>query len=222
LATAYPSRSSGRRHLSRTSASAAVISRRRSSMSGSGMSAASARVRRSQLGASFACEIFGKAPPAAPDLRRGVSTTAGERRRAKSALKRAASAPKRAAPAPGKGVYPNRATIAPKRATAAPEGGVCPEEGGVCPEEGGVCPRGGIGVEEVFAEVSPSRLRHDVERMPAPRSRLHTPAAMAAAADLILRSLSEAGWRAEPRPYEFANVARYLDYAEGPFPPASS
>jgi hypothetical protein len=73
----------------------------------------------------------------------------------------------------------------------------------------------------VVGEVSVDRLRRDVERLPAPRSRLHSPARMAAADEMIMSSLEAASWKVESRPYEFTNVAGYLDYAEGPFPPGS-
>ena len=70
-------------------------------------------------------------------------------------------------------------------------------------------------------KVSAERLRRDVERLPAPRSRLHSPARMAAADEMIGDGLSAAGWKVESRPYEFTDVAGYLDYAEGPFPAGS-
>jgi Peptidase family M28 len=73
----------------------------------------------------------------------------------------------------------------------------------------------------VAGEVSAERLRRDVERLPAPRSRLHSPARMAAADEMIAEGLSAAGWKVESRPYELTNVAGYLDYAEGPFPAGS-
>ena len=71
---------------------------------------------------------------------------------------------------------------------------------------------------QVTAAVSPDRLRRDVEQLPAPRSRLHSPDRMAQADELILDSLAAAAWPAERRPYEFHDAAGFLDHAEGPFP----
>jgi hypothetical protein len=71
---------------------------------------------------------------------------------------------------------------------------------------------------QVGSAVSAARIRLDVERLPAPRSRIHWPARMAAADEVIAGSLGAAGWRAEARPYEFSNVAGFLDHAEGRFP----
>ncbi len=71
---------------------------------------------------------------------------------------------------------------------------------------------------QVKDAVSPDRLRRDVERLPAPRSRLHTPARMALADEMILDSLAAAGWPAAARPFEFRDAAGFLDHEEGPFP----
>lgn len=71
---------------------------------------------------------------------------------------------------------------------------------------------------QVLAAVSAARLRGDVERLPAPRSRLHSPERMAQADALILDGLTTAGWAAAARPFELHDVAGFLDHAEGPFP----
>ena len=69
----------------------------------------------------------------------------------------------------------------------------------------------------VADHVSPTRLRSDVEAMPAPRNRLHSPEAMARADDLIIQGFQQAGWLAERRPFEFTRVVGYLDYPDRGF-----
>lgn len=65
------------------------------------------------------------------------------------------------------------------------------------------------------------RLRRDVRRLPAPRSRLHTPERMALADDLVAEGWRRAGWLVERRPFEFTDVVGFQDYAEGVFPPGT-
>jgi hypothetical protein len=72
--------------------------------------------------------------------------------------------------------------------------------------------------EAIFQRVSPSRLRAEVESLPAPRNRLHSPEAMTRADELIIQSFSDAGWATERRPFEFKNVLGFLDYADAGFP----
>lgn len=68
---------------------------------------------------------------------------------------------------------------------------------------------------------SAGRLRRDVRRLPAPRSRLHTPERMERADDLIADGLGGAGWEVERRPFEYTDVVGFQDYAEGIFPPGT-
>jgi hypothetical protein len=66
------------------------------------------------------------------------------------------------------------------------------------------------------------RLRADVAALAEPRGRLHAPDAIARAEAHILRSLRDAGWSAEPRPYALRNAAGNLDHGryEGTVYPA--
>lgn len=74
--------------------------------------------------------------------------------------------------------------------------------------------------ESVTSSVSPDRLRADVVALPAPRNRLHTPAAdaMELADEMILREFREAGWTVDYRFYEWKNAVGFLDYEKGRFP----
>jgi hypothetical protein len=72
--------------------------------------------------------------------------------------------------------------------------------------------------DAVMRVVSATRLRADVENMPAPRNRLHSPDAMARADEMILRGFRDAGWPAEQRPFELENVIGSLDYGAGLLP----
>ncbi len=72
--------------------------------------------------------------------------------------------------------------------------------------------------DSIMRDVSPIKLRADVERLPAPRNRLHSSDAMAQADQIIMQSFRDAGWVAEPRPYELKYVLGYLDYEQGAFP----
>ena len=69
----------------------------------------------------------------------------------------------------------------------------------------------------VTDRVSPTRLRSDVEAMPAPRNRLHSSVAMAQADDLIVQSFNQAGWVGERRPFDFTRVLGFLDYPDRGF-----
>jgi acetylornithine deacetylase/succinyl-diaminopimelate desuccinylase-like protein len=61
------------------------------------------------------------------------------------------------------------------------------------------------------ATIDPEHLRRLVESLPAPRSRLHAPDAMAAADTLILDAWRAAGWRTERRELHLRNVPGGLD-----------
>ncbi len=79
-------------------------------------------------------------------------------------------------------------------------------------------PELGRWADATMRRVSPSRLRADVEGLPAPRNRLHAPEAMARADEMIMQNFRDPGWAAERRPYEWKNVVGYLDYVDGTFP----
>jgi hypothetical protein len=66
--------------------------------------------------------------------------------------------------------------------------------------------------------VSPGRLRKDVEQLPAPRNRLHSPHAMDQAGDIIAHVFDDAGWSVERRSFELATVIGCLDYGAGLLP----
>lgn len=68
--------------------------------------------------------------------------------------------------------------------------------------------------EEAAASVDRARLRALAAALPGPRSRLHTPAAMAAADALILDGLRAAGWSAERQPFTFTDAHGYRDYGD--------
>lgn len=72
--------------------------------------------------------------------------------------------------------------------------------------------------DAVMSEVEPARLRAEVEGMPAPRNRLHSPDAMARADEMILRGFRDAGWSAQAHAFEFSNARGYLDYPKDGFP----
>ena len=64
----------------------------------------------------------------------------------------------------------------------------------------------------LLREVRADRLRDDVQRLPAPRSRLHAPDAMAQAETMLLDEFGAAGWPAERQPFAFTRVLGCLDY----------
>jgi len=64
----------------------------------------------------------------------------------------------------------------------------------------------------------PSRIRADVERLPAPRSRLHWPEAMLACDRLLIDAFTQAGWMAQRHAFQLENVRGRLDYAHGRYP----
>jgi hypothetical protein len=69
--------------------------------------------------------------------------------------------------------------------------------------------------ERAIARTDPARLRRLVESLPGPRNRLHAPAAMAGADELILAGWQDAGWRVERQELQLANVRARLDYTLG-------
>ena len=72
--------------------------------------------------------------------------------------------------------------------------------------------------QALMRNVSPDRLRADVESLPAPRNRLNAADAMLCADELILQSFRDAGCTAQYRPYELTNAVGFLDYAKGKHP----
>jgi hypothetical protein len=75
-----------------------------------------------------------------------------------------------------------------------------------------------VWTDGIMRVVSATRLRAEVENLPAPRNRLHSPDAMAQADEIIMQGFREAGWIAEPRPFELTNVLGNLDYGAGLLP----
>lgn len=76
--------------------------------------------------------------------------------------------------------------------------------------------------EEWMERIDPHRLRALVESLPAPRSRLHAPAEMARADDLIAAAWRDAGWRVGRQRLRLTDVRGILDYPHaeddaGPF-----
>lgn len=59
-----------------------------------------------------------------------------------------------------------------------------------------------------------ARLREDAARLPGPRSRLHHPAAMAAAEAFVLDAWTEAGWDCERRPFRFDRHSGLRDHGD--------
>ena len=66
--------------------------------------------------------------------------------------------------------------------------------------------------------VDPARIWKDVERLPAPRNRLHAATAMDEADRILVESFSAAGWMAGLSGFDIRNVRGVLDYAEGRYP----
>lgn len=66
-------------------------------------------------------------------------------------------------------------------------------------------------VGAVLDLVSADRLRRDVERLPAPRSRLHAPQAMRRTDELICESLNGQGWQAELRAFDLKQATSSPD-----------
>lgn len=62
------------------------------------------------------------------------------------------------------------------------------------------------------ARITPQRLRELVESLPAPRSRLHAPEAMAAADELIAEAWRSAGWGVERQPLRLKRAIGIRDY----------
>lgn len=69
--------------------------------------------------------------------------------------------------------------------------------------------------DEIIRTVRPERLRSDVERLPAPRNRIHSPDAMDQAGDLIAQVFNDTGWSVEHRRFQLENVVGCLDYGAG-------
>jgi hypothetical protein len=72
--------------------------------------------------------------------------------------------------------------------------------------------------ESVMRVVCANRLRADVERLPAPRNRLHAPDAMGRADEMIAQTFRGAGWAVERQAFELTNVMGCLDYGAGLLP----
>lgn len=72
--------------------------------------------------------------------------------------------------------------------------------------------------ESVARVVCANRLRADVERLPAPRNRLHSPDAMGRADELITQTFRDTGWTVEHQAFELMNVMGCLDYGAGLLP----
>src|SRR5258708_40280026 len=72
--------------------------------------------------------------------------------------------------------------------------------------------------DEIMRAVSPERLRSEVERLPAPRNRLHSPDAMEQADQLIAQVFNDSGWSVEQRPFKLENVVGFLDHGAGLLP----
>jgi hypothetical protein len=72
--------------------------------------------------------------------------------------------------------------------------------------------------ESVMRVVCAKRLRADVERLPAPRNRLHSPEAMGRADEMIAQTFRDAGWTVERQAFELTNVMGCLDYGAGLLP----
>ncbi|MEP6911794.1 MAG: M28 family peptidase [bacterium] len=72
--------------------------------------------------------------------------------------------------------------------------------------------------DEIMRVASPAKLRADVERLPAPRNRLHSPEALAQADEIIIQAFRQAEWSVEQRPFELTNIVGSVDYAVGLLP----
>lgn len=66
--------------------------------------------------------------------------------------------------------------------------------------------------QALMRNVSPDRIRADVEALPAPRNRLNAADAMLSADEFILQRFRDGGWTAQYRPYELTNAIGFLDY----------
>jgi hypothetical protein len=80
---------------------------------------------------------------------------------------------------------------------------------------------GGIGkdfVERGRQVVDAARIRADVERMPAPRNRLHSARAMEEADRILIESFTASGWMADMHAFDLKDVRGCLDFEDGRFP----
>src|SRR5438552_14448668 len=68
---------------------------------------------------------------------------------------------------------------------------------------------------------SPARIRADVERLPAPRNRIHAPEAMAQCDEILIEAFNGAGWNAHRHAFQVKNVRGRLDYAQDRYPAGS-
>lgn len=66
-------------------------------------------------------------------------------------------------------------------------------------------------IRSIRPSANEDRLREYVHALPPRRSRIHHPESIAAADALILDRFERYGWRAEPRPFAFRNVAGFDD-----------
>jgi hypothetical protein len=66
--------------------------------------------------------------------------------------------------------------------------------------------------------ISPHRVRSDVDRLPAPRNRQHSPEAMACADDMVITALRHAGFIADRQVFELHDARGRLDYTHGAYP----
>jgi hypothetical protein len=72
---------------------------------------------------------------------------------------------------------------------------------------------------EIMKAVKPDRLRSDVGLLLGPRNRLHSPAAMAQAGEIIAQDFKMSGWEVQEQSFEVENVMGCLDYGAGLLPP---
>lgn len=63
-------------------------------------------------------------------------------------------------------------------------------------------------------QTDPDDLRRDLEALPGPRNRLHSPEAMAVADEQLLDAFGAAGWHAERRPFALHDVWTSIDYGD--------
>lgn len=68
--------------------------------------------------------------------------------------------------------------------------------------------------ERLAEDVPIERLRSRVEQLPAPRNRIHRPARMAAAEQLLMTWFAEAGAATERQPFSLSQVSGYRDHGD--------
>jgi hypothetical protein len=75
-------------------------------------------------------------------------------------------------------------------------------------------PKIGRWVDSLKFKISPESIRKTVERLPAPRNRLHAPGAMQVADQMIWQGFRDCKWEAQIRPFTFKDATGFLDYGE--------